>query len=313
MRLPGEEKKVRRDRSDKRRRDQSDKADPAPEAGKMGPSAAGTAADQVERAAPVERGTGSERSETLRRGIYCVAFGEPARKCAVRLIRSAKTFMPDVPICLCASKGLGVGEDVLVVQPDSDIGGRRAKLKAYELSPAEWSAVLYLDADTEVVAPIYRFFEWIEDGWEFVVTKDPHLLDTMHAFERSNNQEELRRVEAALKTLHTLQWNGGVWAFGRNERVARFFRRWQEEWEVHAQRDQGALARAMYAEPLKVWLLGNEWNTFKRYSEGITTAGLMHYPAEARRWTGMIPGRIDSPEAWAAVARFTGQHNARRR
>jgi len=233
-----------------------------------------------------------------------VAFGDPARDCAVRLIKSAKKHMPDVPICLCAAKKLGVGEDVLVVQPDSDIGGRRAKLKAYEISPAEWKAVLYLDADTEVVAPIYRFWEWIEDGWEFVITKDPHLMDTMHAFERPNNKEELRKVEHALKTLHSLQWNGGVWAFARNERVARFFQRWQAEWEVYAQRDQGALARAMYAEPLKTWLLGNEWNTFDKYSRGITTAGLRHYPGDARRWSGMIPGRIDSEVAWHAVDRF---------
>jgi len=242
------------------------------------------------------------------RGIYCVAFGDPARECAVRLIRSSKQHMPDIPICLCAASPLNAGEEILVVQPDSDIGGRRAKLKAYELTPAEWSAVLYLDADTEVVAPIYRFFEWIEDGWEFVITKDPHLMDSMESFKRANNGAELQQTEAALGTLGELQWNGGVWAFGRGERVARFFSRWQAEWEVHAQRDQGALARAMYADPLRVWLLGNEWNTFKKYSRGVETAGLMHYPGDARRWKGMIPGRIDSEAAWKAVKRFEREH-----
>ncbi len=214
--------------------------------------------------------------------------------------------MPDVPVCLCAAAAIG-GEALLVKQPDSDIGGRRAKLKAYELAPAEWDAVLYLDADTEVVAPIYRFFEWIEDGWEFVITKDPHLLDTMHSFERRNNKAELAKIEKAVRTLHTLQWNGGVWAFGRNERVERFFKRWQKEWEVHAQRDQGALVRAMYAEPLRIWLLGNEWNTFDKYSRGVVTAGLRHYPGDARRWRGIITGRIDSPEAWQAVEAYKRQ------
>ena len=97
------------------------------------------------------------------RGIYCVAFGDPSRTCALALMESAKYYMPDIPICLCSDRSIGP-EDVLVVQPDSDIGGRRAKLKAYELSPQEWKAVLYLDADTEVVAPIYRYWEWIEDG-----------------------------------------------------------------------------------------------------------------------------------------------------
>lgn len=252
---------------------------------------------RIETVAPVARGTGSKR------GIYCVAFGDPARACALRMMQSAKKHMPDIPIALVAAERLGV-EDVFIQQPDSDIGGRRAKLRAYELAPAEWETVLYLDADTEVTAPIYRFFEWVEDGWELVITKDPHLMDTMHSYERRNNKRELAATAEALGTLHTLQWNGGVWAFGRNERVARFFGRWQAEWEVHAQRDQGPLVRAMYAEPLRVWTLGSEWNTFEKYSKGITTAGLMHYPGDARRWKGMIPGRIDSPEAWDAVKRY---------
>jgi len=249
---------------------------------------------------PVQRGTGKAR------GIYCVAFGDPARKCALRMMTSAKKHMPDVPIALCAAKKIGP-EDVLIVQPDSDVGGRRAKLRAYELSPAEWQAVLYLDADTEVVAPIYPFFEWIKDGWEFVICKDPHLMDTMHAFERTNNKAELAEVKAAVHTLHTLQINGGVWAFGRSARIAAFFARWQAEWERHAQRDQGALLRALYVDPLKTFWLGNEWNTFPKYCKGTRTAGLMHYPGDARRWAGQIPGRIDSAVAWEMVKRHEGK------
>jgi len=245
---------------------------------------------------PVEMKTGSKR------GIYCVAFGDPARKCALRLMKSAKKYMPDIPIMLCAAKKIGP-EDLLVTQPDSDIGGRRAKLKAYELTPKEWQSVLYLDADTVVTAPITYYFELIEDGWEFVICKDPHLMDTMHSFRRKNNDAELVGTQEAVKTLHTLQWNGGVWAFGRSPRIAAFFQRWKKEWEVHAQRDQGALVRAMYAEPLKIMLLGNQWNTFDKYCKGIETAGLMHYPGDARRWKGMEPGRIDGKAAWDMVKR----------
>jgi hypothetical protein len=245
---------------------------------------------------PVERGTGSKR------GIYCVAFGDPARECAGVMMESAKKWLPEIPICLCAAKKIGP-EDLLVVQPDSDVGGRRAKLKAYELAPAEWESVLYLDADTEVVGDIRLYFQLIEDGWEFVICKDPHLMDTMHNFRRKNNILELDDTAGQIHTLHTLQYNGGVWAFGRNERIARFFARWQEEWEKYAQRDQGALIRAMYTEPLRVYVLGNEWNTCEKYCRGLRTAGLMHYPGRARRWSGMIPGRIDSPEAWEMVKR----------
>jgi hypothetical protein len=252
---------------------------------------------KVKPGQPREQGTKSTR------GIYVVAFGDPARKCAVRLMKSVKAHMPDIPIALCAASKIGL-EDILVRHPDSDVGGRRAKLKAYELTPAEWKAVLYLDADTKLVAPVYQYFQWIEDGWEFVICKDPHLMDTMHAFKRHNNAQELAEIKTAVSTLHTLQINGGVWAFARNPRVAAFFARWQMEWEKHAQRDQGALLRALYSDPLKVFWLGNEWNTFDKYCHGIETAGIMHYVGDARRWKGAIQGRIDSAEAWAAVKRY---------
>ena len=135
----------------------------------------------------------------------------------------------------------------------------------------------------------------------------------MHSFERRNNKKELEDVKRTVRTLHTLQYNGGVWAFTRNTRVQAFFRRWLAEWERHAQRDQGALIRAMYNEPLKVLLLGNEWNTFPKYTKGITTAGLMHYPGDARRWKGLIRGRIDSPAAWQSVKEFEAKRRGRRR
>jgi len=253
-----------------------------------------------------------EQETASKRGIYVVAFGDPARGCALRLMKSIKTHMPEIPVCLCADRKIGL-EDILVKQPDSDIGGRRAKLKAYQLAPAEWDAVLYLDADTKVVAPIRFYFELIEDGWEFVICKDPHLMDTMHHFRRRYNLVELEETAKKVHTLHTLQYNGGVWAFGRNARVARFFARWLKEWERHAQRDQGALIRAMYSEPLQVYLLGNQWNTFPKYTKGIQTAGLMHYPGDARRWRGVIPGRIDSETAWAAVRRWERTQGGSRR
>jgi hypothetical protein len=237
------------------------------------------------------------------RGVYCVAFGDPARESATRMMTSCKRFMPDVPIALAGASPLGI-EDVFIEQPDSDVGGRRAKLRAYELAPAEWQAVLYLDADTELIGPIHRYFEWVEDGWQLVITKDPHLMDTMWSYQRHNNLAEMKELQASVKTLDTLQLNGGVWAFGRDPEVEAFFGRWLAQWEKTGQRDQGPLVKALYAAPLRMLVLGNEWNTFEKYSVGIQSAGLMHYPGDARRWHGMIPGRIDSAEAWRHVDRF---------
>lgn len=247
------------------------------------------------------------------RGIYAVAFGDPARNCAVRMMQTAKQHLPEIPVALVSDRPIGI-EDVFIKHKDADVGGRRAKLKAYELAPAEWQTVLYLDVDTEIVSGDARFFfELIEDGWEFVIAKDPHLMDTMHSFRRPNNLAELFETEREIFTLHTLQINGGVWAFGRNERVAGFFKRWQQEYERHLQRDQGALIRALYADPLKVYYLGNEWNTFQKYSKGIQAAAIKHYPGRARRWKGLIPGRIDSQVAWNRVKTFEKEFKQERK
>ena len=248
-------------------------------------------------AAPVARGTGSTR------GIYCVAFGDPARESCRRMMESAKAHMPDVPIALCAATAIG-GEDVLVIEEDSDIGGRRAKLRAYELAPAEWDTVLYLDADTVVVAPIYPYFEWVEDGWELAICKDISPNDVLGHIRAKVLPPEAQATEQITQTWHVLQMNGGAWSFRRCAATEAFFVAWREEWERWAQRDQGALIRALYTHPLRILLLGNEWNTFPKFQPQQATAGLLHFPGDARRWSGQIRGRIDSPEAWAATERF---------
>lgn len=235
------------------------------------------------------------------RGIYVVAFGRAARGCAARMMESCKSHLPGVPIALCSSEQLGP-EDVLIVQPDSDVGGRRAKLKAYDLAPAEWQSVLYLDADTEVVSPdAARFFDWLEDGWEFVICRD--VGDTCHSFQRKNNHDEFLQLRAALGTLFAVQYNGGVWAFRRCPATQAFMRRWLAEWEVHAQRDQGALLRALHAHPLRMLVLFNEWNCFPKFTPHVSRPVVMHYPGAARRWVGKLSGRIDGSAAWEIVKR----------
>ncbi|OGC95304.1 MAG: hypothetical protein A2W25_05150 [candidate division Zixibacteria bacterium RBG_16_53_22] len=240
------------------------------------------------------------------RGIYAVAFGDPARRCAQRMLQSARCHLPEIPVMICSTEPLG-GEDYFVPRPDRDIGGRGTKLMAYELTPPEWQTVLYLDADTEIVGDIRLYFQLIEDGWEFVICKDPMREDVAQLPRHKYMAAELVELEASMGTLHTLMLNGGVWSFARNERVAAFFTRWQAEWQRHGMRDQGALLRALYADPLKVYILGNEWNFFPQYSSRITKpAGLMHYPGQARRWSGQIPGRLDSQVAWQHVRQWLG-------
>lgn len=246
-------------------------------------------------------------------GVYVVAFGQPARNCAKKCIRSVQKYMK-VPVALCSDRALGP-EDILVARADADIGGRKAKLHAYDYAPKQWEYVLYLDADAYATKPDPTFyFDLLADGWEFVICKDAHLHDTVQHFQRRTNVPETHELIAKLGTKEALLINGGAFAFRRNKRTAAFFKHWFNEWDRHAGRDQGALLNALYANPLRTYWLCNEWNTlitlkgheYPPRRKG--SAGIIHEVGEARRWEGQISGRIDGPQAWERVRQWQSRY-----
>lgn len=274
-----------------------------PDGGVADSDAAAVLIEAPRAASPRPRETGSTR------GIYCVAYDIEARACAHDMMESAKTHMPDIPICLCSDGPIGP-EDVFVEQPDADVGGRIAKLRVYELAPAEWDTVLYLDADTEIIAPVYQLFEWVEDGWDLVICKDAPASPTLTAFWQTGGglgtetrSAEIVETVKVTGTDEVLQLNGGVFAFKRGLALEAFFTRWLQEWLKYGRRDQAALLRALYADPLRVLYLGNEWNIFPNHNMNQEKAGILHWPGKARRWgRGRISFRLDSEEAWEQVA-----------
>lgn len=241
-------------------------------------------------------------------GVLYVAYGKPSRECAVRAITSWKKHMPDTPVELVSDKPLNVGEDIFIQESDADIGGRSVKTRIYDLAPAEWEYVLYLDADTEIISPDVAFlFELLNDGWELVFCINPAKYALAREMKRSDNRQECEETFAQLGSDEILQLNGGVFAFRRNERTAHLMRSWHEEWQRYGARDQAALDRALYANPVRIYTLGNEWNTIIRYVEAERAAAIIHHPMSARRWRGRIPGRLDSQVAWEAVAQYEGR------
>ena len=80
------------------------------------------------------------------------------------------------------------------------------------------------------------------------------------------------------------------------------------EWTRYGKRDQAALDRALYAAPLRLYVLNGVWNCITRYPDvRPENAAILHHPMSARRWMGIINGRLDGPEArrkadeWEAV------------
>jgi len=241
------------------------------------------------------------------RGVYYVAFGKPARKCAKQAMKSFRRFMPeDIEIALASEEPIGV-EDHHIKCDDVDVGARHAKTAMYDLTPSNWSYVMYLDADTEIISPDPKFlFKILQDGWDMVICTNPGKFHIARRMVRPDNKDECNKTFNKIGTQEVIQLNGGVLAFRRNERTRDFFHAWHKEWKKWGKRDQAALLRALWDHPVKLFVLNNRWNTITRYVENPEeySAGILHYPMTARRWEGTIQGRSDSKEAWEKVGQF---------
>jgi len=246
------------------------------------------------------------------RGVYMVAFGDPSRECARKAIGAIREFMPGLPVAVAATHAIGT-EDVWIECKDSDIGGRQAKLAAYRIAPALWDYILYMDADTEVVDDISFLFDVLADGWEMTITRDMDRYALLGSMRRPDNLDECSETWSAVGTQEAYVFNGGVFGFRRCERVKRLFDLWLTEWHKYGKRDQGALVRALYTDPVRLYMLHNQWNATDRYAMPAGRVRVLHHNTMARRWTGLIPGRIDSEAAWAAVKRWEGTAPERRK
>lgn len=131
---------------------------------------------------------------------------------------------------------------------------RRAKVNLDTLSP--YAHTLYLDADTRIRGDLSAGFDALADGWDVVMTasgqQGPEWLWHVTADEREATLIELGYA--------ALQLQCGVLWFAANERVRDLFAAWRAEWARWQGPDQGAFLRAVHQTPVKVWLMGRDWN-----------------------------------------------------
>lgn len=183
-------------------------------------------------------------------GVVYVAYGLRARQSAITSIAMLRRHNT-IPIVTVSD------EPILDVKHihfgPIDTKARWAKLNIDKL--VEWSTVIYLDADTRVNGSLQPLVQIAQD------------FDLAIAFSENQGNEIMNHVsgEERLQTVidignpAPLQLQGGVMAFNR-VRCQRFFQAWREEWQRWKDQDQAALLRALYREPLKVWLIGRPWN-----------------------------------------------------
>lgn len=187
----------------------------------------------------------------MRYGVVYVAFGSKAE----REVSESR-------------KGLPSGTNLVVnneFHPELKLSvsqqAHLAKTKAFEWSPYEYT--LMLDADTRIIDPerLWIGFDMLKDGWEVVMVpsfppRPTAVLWHLTAKEKKYTLDKLGRFDHFML-------NTGVMFFHKTANVKRLFAAWEREWQVFQDKDQGAFLRALRYNPVKLFLLGNEFNSKK--------------------------------------------------
>lgn len=174
-----------------------------------------------------------------------VVYGEAAEASVRRALDALQDVCPALPVTVYRKRMDGYTDTQC---------SRWAKVTMQDWTPYDVTA--YLDADTQVYQPIDAGFAAIEDGWDVALAPSQNQGEQMlwHVAEPERSET------IASLPFNTLQLQAGVMFFARNARTRALWARWRVEWERYKGQDQGALLRALYACPVKVWLLGQPFN-----------------------------------------------------
>lgn len=181
----------------------------------------------------------------MMRGAVMVVYGDAAEVSASRALGAFREICPEMPVTVYRERRAGYTDAQC---------SRWAKVTLPDWTPYE--ATAYLDADTQVYQDICTGFDVIEDGWDIALVPSPQQGDQFlwHVGDKER-EDTVNRLR-----FQPLQLQAGVLFFARNERTASLWERWRAEWAQYQDQDQGAFLRALYACPVKVWLLGRAFN-----------------------------------------------------
>ena len=187
------------------------------------------------------------------RGVVVVAVGPRANEAAHGLLGSLVPYV--YPVTLVTDRPQEFPDVETRCPTDSSWGARESKLSLFVDPP--YDLILYLDADTEVLRDPSPLFTPLEDGWHVVVAPSTWQdEDVLQHVDRVDREETV----TALGTGSVLQLQAGVVAYRRCPEVKALAEAWLDEWRHYGKHDQGALLRALYERPVRVWIVGHAFN-----------------------------------------------------
>jgi len=121
---------------------------------------------------------------------------------------------------------------------------------------SRYKYTLYLDADTRPRGDYRWMFQALASGWDLLISFSAQQADEC-LWHISEDEREFTYQSIGYVPL---QWQCGVMAFRKHARVRRLFELWHTEWNIYRGQDQAAFLRALYQQPVKLWILGRPWN-----------------------------------------------------
>jgi hypothetical protein len=217
-------------------------------------------------------------------GVLIIAMGDKARAGAAYCVESLKRWHHGFEVVIVSNQPHPAA-DQTIIRDDVDVTCRSLKTAMDALSPYEYT--LYLDADTSIVGPLDHGFRALDQGWDMALALDYN--PTIEGA-KQHNPWELNATAKVWGGRDFGHYNSGVVFFHRTAAVSAFMRAWAEEWRGGY--DQMAFLRALRAQPVKLWLLGQAWNT--HLSAQATHVWHQHHtvertaPGEGRRRTSRV-------------------------
>jgi len=184
-----------------------------------------------------------------------VAMGHPARHGVRESVKTLQKYN-NLPVVVLAD-GWPVtvlGVEHIWFQCD-DPGARIAKLNLPFLASHPY--ILYLDADTRVNGDVGVGFDLLEDGWDLVLASSTRQGGDVLG---NCTQKDREKTFTELGCRDILGLQAGVMWFHNTTPIRDLFNEWAVQWNTFKEKDQSALIRALHKVPVKVWILGNDFN-----------------------------------------------------
>jgi len=179
-------------------------------------------------------------------GIITIATGDTAKEENAKCVASFRNCLPSIPIITIDDEN---------PQWTNAQQSRYLKTQLPNLVPDEWDSFLYVDSDTRLLSSdIMVMKDHLENGFDIVITPS-QSQSFWHIIEDENKY--------TLETLdyYPLQFQCGVFACKKNDRIKQLFNLWWFEWLKYTDQDQAAFLRAYHQNPVKLWCMGYPFNS----------------------------------------------------